>query len=203
MVWAAETIACRPLPHKRLSVKAGVSTGRPPLMAATRARYMSWTSVWMTLPKTTCPTSSGWMPARVTAAGTTWAPSSVGGLPLKPPPKSPMAVRTPLRTTTSGCAMFFSLLLLLLILMYYSTNLTTTISLLSYIHPDSHSIAVYDEAVNGCNCEWLPLTCSHSSLFCSHRASVEDWHRISITIVANYHHKTIPIWHTTRSHLCD
>src|SRR5258708_10005865 len=194
MVWAAETIACRPLPHKRLSVRAGVSRGAPPLRAAPRARYMSGKSVWMTLPKTTCPTSSGWMPARVTASRTTAAPSSVGGLSFKPPPKSPMAVRTPLRTTTSGCAMFFSLLLLFLILMYYSTNLTTTISLLSYIHPDSHSIAVYDEAVNGCDC-------SHSSLFCSHKASVEDWHHISITIVANYHHKTIPIWDTTVYHL--
>ena len=33
--------------------------GRPPLIAATRERYMSFGSVWMTLPKTTWPTSSG------------------------------------------------------------------------------------------------------------------------------------------------
>src|SRR3989442_14120 len=138
MAWAAETIACRPLPHKRLSVRAGVSTGRPPLMAATRARYMSWTSVWITLPKTTCPTSSAWIPARLTASRTTAAPSSVGGLSFKPPPKSPIAVRTPLRTTTSGCVMCFSLLLLFLLLMYCYTNLTTTTPFLSYIHPDSH-----------------------------------------------------------------
>src|SRR6266566_2069735 len=114
MAWAADTIACRPLPHNRLSVRAGVSTGRPPLMAATRARYMSWTSVWMTLPKTTCPTASGGIPARLTASRTTAAPSSVGGLSFKPPPKSPIAVRTPLKTTTSACVMFFLLLLLYL-----------------------------------------------------------------------------------------
>ena len=53
---AADTIACRPLPHSRLTVKAGVSTGRPPLTAATRLRYMSLTSVWITLPNTVCPT---------------------------------------------------------------------------------------------------------------------------------------------------
>ena len=31
IVCAAVMIACRPLPHSRLSVSAGVSTGRPPL----------------------------------------------------------------------------------------------------------------------------------------------------------------------------
>src|SRR5712691_5608406 len=36
IAWAADTIACRPLPHSRLTVKAGVCTGRPPLTAATR-----------------------------------------------------------------------------------------------------------------------------------------------------------------------
>ena len=38
IVCAAPTIACRPLPHSRFTVTAGVSCGRPPLMAATRAR---------------------------------------------------------------------------------------------------------------------------------------------------------------------
>ena len=52
IAWAADTIACSPLPHSRLTVKAGVSTGRPPLTAATRLRYMSRGSVWITLPKT-------------------------------------------------------------------------------------------------------------------------------------------------------
>src|SRR5580704_9154648 len=36
IAWAADTIACSPLPHSRLTVKAGVSTGRPPLTAANR-----------------------------------------------------------------------------------------------------------------------------------------------------------------------
>ena len=39
---AAETIAWRPLPQSRLTVNAGVSTGRPPLTATTRDIYMSF-----------------------------------------------------------------------------------------------------------------------------------------------------------------
>ena len=35
---AAETIACRPEPHRRLTFIAAVSFGRPALMAATRLR---------------------------------------------------------------------------------------------------------------------------------------------------------------------
>ncbi len=52
MAWAADTMACSPLPHSRLTVRAGVCTGSPPLTAATRDRYMSRASVWITLPKT-------------------------------------------------------------------------------------------------------------------------------------------------------
>src|SRR5699024_11236543 len=35
--WAAETIACKPEPHKRLTDKAGRSTGRPECKATLRA----------------------------------------------------------------------------------------------------------------------------------------------------------------------
>ena len=52
MAWAAEMMACSPLPHSRFTVSPGVLAGRPPLMAATRPRYMSLASVWITLPKT-------------------------------------------------------------------------------------------------------------------------------------------------------
>ena len=45
MAWAAETMACSPLPHRRFTVNAGMVTGRPPLTAATRLRYMSLGSV--------------------------------------------------------------------------------------------------------------------------------------------------------------
>src|SRR6516162_1133346 len=51
MACAAETIACSPLPQSRFTVNAGVVTGRPPFTAATRLRYMSLVSVWVTLPK--------------------------------------------------------------------------------------------------------------------------------------------------------
>ena len=86
MAWAAETIACSPLPQSRLTVNAGVVTGSPPLTAATRLRYMSLVSVWITLPKTAWPTSSGSTPARRTASRTTVAARSHGGTPARPPP---------------------------------------------------------------------------------------------------------------------
>ena len=37
----AETIACRPRPHRRLTVSAGASLGTPALIPTTRAMYMS------------------------------------------------------------------------------------------------------------------------------------------------------------------
>ena len=86
MAWAAEMIACSPLPHSRFTVNAGVVTGRPPLTAATRPRYMSLVSVWITLPKTAWPTSAGSTPARDTASRTTAAARSHGGTPASPPP---------------------------------------------------------------------------------------------------------------------
>ncbi len=99
--WAAETMACSPLPHSRLTVKAGTFTGRPPLTAATRLRYMSRGSVWITLPKTAWPNSSGSTADRRTASRTTVAARSHGGTSLRPPPYRPMAVRVPDSTTTS------------------------------------------------------------------------------------------------------
>src|SRR6516165_4908786 len=101
MACAADTIACRPLPQSRFTVNAGVSTGRPPLTAATRPRYMSLASVWITLPKAQWPMLAGSAPARRTASATTAAARSHGGTAARPPPYFPMAVRTPDRTTTS------------------------------------------------------------------------------------------------------
>src|SRR5664279_2905270 len=109
IVWAAETIACRPLPHSRLTVSAGVSTGRPPFTAATRERYMSRASVWMTLPNTACPTSEGCTPDRLTASRTTVAARSHGGMSFSPPPYLPMAVRTADSTSTSRCSLMIVL----------------------------------------------------------------------------------------------
>ncbi len=105
MLCEAETIACKPDPHSRFSVRAGASCVTPALIAQTRARYMSFASVWITLPKTTCSTSSPFTWARESASRTTWAPRSVGGTSLSPPPKSPTAVRTAETTMTSRCMM--------------------------------------------------------------------------------------------------
>jgi hypothetical protein len=74
---AAETIACTPVPHSRLTVKAGVSLGMPAFTPTTRAMYMSSGAVWITLPKTTWSTWSGRRPARSSAAVAVVAPRSV------------------------------------------------------------------------------------------------------------------------------
>src|SRR5208337_1202371 len=103
MLCAAETIACRPDPHSRLTVSAGASWVTPAPSAATRAMYMSFGSVWMTLPNTTCPTSAPATPARTSASRTTCEPSALGAMSLSAPPKSPIAVRTPETTITSRC----------------------------------------------------------------------------------------------------
>ena len=50
---AADTIACSPLPHSRFTVSAGVPISRPAFTAATRDRYISLVSVWITFPNTT------------------------------------------------------------------------------------------------------------------------------------------------------
>ena len=71
-------MACSPLPHSRFTVSAGVPTSRPPLMAATRDRYMSLFSVWSTLPNTTWPTWDGSTPDLLTASRTTFAARSQG-----------------------------------------------------------------------------------------------------------------------------
>ena len=105
IVCAADTIACRPEPHRRFTVSAGVCCATPPLIAATRARYMSFGSVFTTCPNTTCPTASPDTFARDSTSATTFAPRSVGEKSFRLPPKSPIAVRTPLTTTTSFAAL--------------------------------------------------------------------------------------------------
>src|SRR6202161_1361446 len=102
MAWAAEMMACSPLPQSRLTVSPGVLAGSPPLMAATRPRYMSLASVWITLPKTALPTSAGSTSARATESRTTAAARSQGGTVERPPPNLPIPVRTPDRIITSG-----------------------------------------------------------------------------------------------------
>jgi hypothetical protein len=84
--WAAETIACRPEPHSRLTVRHGVPTGIPASTAATRDRYMSRASPWITLPITTWPTRAGSTFARATASLIAIAPSFVAGTSLSDMP---------------------------------------------------------------------------------------------------------------------
>src|SRR3990167_9840625 len=105
MAWAAEMMACRPEPHRRLTLKAGVSMGQPASMAATRERYASLVSVGITLPMTTWPTESGARPERWMAALTAVVASWVLGTSFRLPPKVPMAVRAVLTTKTSRWVM--------------------------------------------------------------------------------------------------
>ena len=86
MYCAALTIACRPLPHSRLRVSAPLVTGSPPWIAATRARYMSFGSVWITPPNTHWPTAAGSTFVRESASRTTVAARSVGAKSLSVPP---------------------------------------------------------------------------------------------------------------------
>src|SRR5690606_22535191 len=101
MLCAADTMACRPEPHRRFTLKAGVPWAQPPSSAATRERYMSRGSVLTTWPNTTWPTSLPLTLARASDSRTTSAPSAVGGVSFRLPPKVPMAVRTALTTKTS------------------------------------------------------------------------------------------------------
>ena len=71
IVCAADTIACMPLPHRRFTVNAPEPCGRPPFTATTREMYMSFASVWITLPITHWPISAGSTFARATASRTT------------------------------------------------------------------------------------------------------------------------------------
>ncbi len=99
--WAADTMACSPLPHSRFTFIAATPSGRPPSIAATRDRYMSRGSVLITCPNATWPTESAATPARRSASRTTVAASWVGARSFRLPPKVPMAVRTALTMTTS------------------------------------------------------------------------------------------------------
>ncbi len=86
MCCAAETIACSPEPHRRLTVRHGVPTGSPASIAATRDRYMSRASPWITLPITTWPTVAGSTLARASASLIAIAPSFVGARSFSAPP---------------------------------------------------------------------------------------------------------------------
>ena len=86
MCCAADTIACRPLPQRRFTVRQGVPTGSPASIAATRDTYMSRASPWITLPTTTWPTSAGSTFARATDSLMTAAPSAVGATSFSAPP---------------------------------------------------------------------------------------------------------------------
>jgi hypothetical protein len=83
---ARQAVVKSGLPQSRFSVSAPLSCGSPPFTAATRDRYMSFASVWITLPNTHWPIRAGSTFERATASRTTRAASSVGGMSFSEPP---------------------------------------------------------------------------------------------------------------------
>src|SRR6516164_6804299 len=79
---AAETIACAPEPQTRLTVSAGTVTGRLAWTAACRAGFIL-VPACTTLPMTTVSTSSGFSPARLTAAPIATGPRAGAGTSLR------------------------------------------------------------------------------------------------------------------------
>src|SRR5262249_25952377 len=96
------TMACAPEPQTRLTVSAGIVTGNPAWTAACRAGFIL-VPACTTLPMTTVSASSGWIPARTTAAPIATAPKLGAGTSLRLPPKVPIAVRTGSANTTDRC----------------------------------------------------------------------------------------------------
>ena len=102
MVCAADTAACSPDPHSRLTVSAGVSTGTPAYSAMWRARYGASFPVWMTLPTTTSSTAAAGTPVRSKAARAAATPRSTAEMSCSAPPKVPKGVLAPPRIRTSS-----------------------------------------------------------------------------------------------------
>src|SRR5512139_1806401 len=97
---AALAIAWAPEPQTRFTVRAGTSTGTPPLMAAWRAEFILLPA-WITLPITTVSMSPPVSFARSSVARIATAPRSAAGISFSVPPYVPIAVRTGEQITTS------------------------------------------------------------------------------------------------------
>src|SRR5688572_30327054 len=101
---AASITAFSPDPQTLFTVWAGTESGMPARMEAWRAGFMP-RPAWRMQPRITSSTWSGRTEARRTASLTATAPRSTADTSLKAPPKLPIGVRQPLRTTTSSVPM--------------------------------------------------------------------------------------------------
>src|SRR5882672_2935032 len=104
MACDASMTAFSPEPHTLFTVVAPTVLGMPALMAAWRAGACP-TPACRTFPIRTSSTSSGLIPARLTASRITTAPSSCAGIEESPPMNSPLAVRVALTMYASRSAM--------------------------------------------------------------------------------------------------
>ena len=82
---AASAMVCRPLEQKRLTVMPATLTGRPAISAHWRAMFQPVAPSGLAQPISTSSTAPGSMPARSTAALTTWPPSVAPWVMLKAP----------------------------------------------------------------------------------------------------------------------
>ena len=104
MAWAALLMACRPEPHRRLTVRPPASTGSPASRPAMRATLRLSSPAWLAHPRMTSSTRSGGRPDRSTAARMTSAARSSGRTRDRAPPYRPTGVRTALTSHASRVA---------------------------------------------------------------------------------------------------
>ena len=88
--WAA----CWPEPHCASMVVAPVGWGSPACNHARRTMSLDCSPAWVTQPPTTCSTSSGSSPDRLSTSLWTKPSSSPGCTPARPPLRLPSGVRT-------------------------------------------------------------------------------------------------------------
>ncbi len=91
---APRDVACWLEPHCESTVVAATSSGSPWDSQAMRAMLKDCSPTWETQPPTTCPTFSGAMPLRSSAAFCTAPSRSAGIRPASPLPRLPMGLRT-------------------------------------------------------------------------------------------------------------
>ena len=83
---AADATACNPLAHRRLTVKAGTSCGRPASRTAMRATLRLSSPAWFAAPRITWSTSAPATPVRRSASPTASAARSSGRTNASAPP---------------------------------------------------------------------------------------------------------------------
>src|SRR5689334_14199076 len=99
---AAKCTDCWLEPHCRSTVTPGTDSGQPAVSTAVRAMSRACSPACMTQPQMTSSTISGSIPARSARPLSTWADSSAGCTPDRPPLRFPIGERTASTITASA-----------------------------------------------------------------------------------------------------